>query len=181
MSLQAFKDNDPIEAKVTEVFTSALDPLEEDRDTFFEDAFINYNLGDVIFSLKNGPLSEALPLNVFRQSFFELYNFFTMPGTFEFYLDLCRIIWGEDVEVEFTVPDNGVLLINIAGLSFEQTFFQAREIVDDTYVYSFMTTQDGDFIMFQTTRGLKTQQEVDTLFKELSVAGVYTVPTLSLE
>jgi hypothetical protein len=94
VTLQPFSSNDATEAKFREL-VAALEPLGAARDAFYADAYTAYPLGSVLYALKRSPLTRILTEETFRKSFASIYEFFTRPGTFEFYLSLLRTIFGE--------------------------------------------------------------------------------------
>jgi hypothetical protein len=179
MGIQAFKENDATELKVRNCFVDLLSRLSADRDDFYSGAYMAYPLGDVL-AATGSPVSESIDPEVFRQSFFSLYESFQRPGTFEFYLSLIRTIWGADVEVEFTVPSPGTLEIDITALSSVANLALARRIEDNEYVDDEILDHDGDNLIFQGTQGLQTQREADAIFLELAPIGIWTVVTLSI-
>ncbi len=180
-TIQRFKPNDPVETKTLAAIVPTIEALTDDHDDFYEGAFTAAPLGDVLFDLERDPLAGVIDPITFRESFWAIHQLFTRPGTFEFYLTLFRAIWGEDVEVTFTIPSPGVLQIGIAGeLESETKNLVAREVVGVDYVYHKFITQDGDYILTQGYRGLKTQADADRLIAELAVQGIYTTLTLTL-
>ncbi len=180
MTAQAFKENDLTEAKITACFAPLLDEIDLSRDQFNDGAYECFKLGEVLLALDRSPAVGVVSDDVFIQSFFAIHEFFTRPGTFEFYLDIFKNIWGEDVEIEFTVPAPGKLLINIEALDSVPALAIAREIVADVYVNSDIVDHDGDNLIFQTTQGIKTQREADALVRELNPAGIWVDVTLTI-
>ncbi len=178
--LQAFKENDLTETKVVNSFLPGLTILGIDRDTFFDQAFEAFPLGDVLYALDRAPLVGALTPENFRQSFFAIFSLFKRAATFELYLEVFRAIWGNDVDVTFSIPGNGKLHIDIDALSIIKENFIARRIEDDAYIYEEVIDHDGDNIAFREALGIKTQDETDALIFELSAAGVYTTTTLTI-
>ena len=181
MTLQAFKENDALETRVRDVALPTLELLGNERDLFYEGAYTAFPLGGVLYDLMRSPLAGVIFRENFIISFFAIHASFVRPGVFEFYLEIFRTIWGEDVEVEFTVPNPGVLLINISALSIQLFDFAARRIVSNAYVYDEIIDEDGDTIVFQVSVGIRTQSEVDALINEISPQGVYIEATLTLE
>lgn len=178
--LQRFKPNDQTELDVIEAGMPILDILGGDRDTFFASAYSAFPLGDVLYDLDRDPLSGVITRDVYRQSFPAIHNLFTRPGTFEFYLEVFRSIWGENVEIEFEVPSPGVLNINVDALGSALFDLIAREIVDNQYVFNEIVDQEGDNIAAQDTTGIKTQSEIDALMEELSPEGIFVQTTLTI-
>jgi hypothetical protein len=180
MTLQAFKENDLVERKVRDAFLPLLDQLGIDRDSFYEGAYESYVLGDVIYTLKSSPLAGPISQDIFRQSFFAIHDFFTFPGTFEFYLKVFRAVWGADVGVEFQIPAPGKLIINVQALTLQVDDLLARRIVNNAYVYDEILDHAGNNIGLQGRMGIKTQSEADALIKELYPAGLWVELNLEL-
>jgi hypothetical protein len=178
--MQSFKETDEIERRMVEAGTPLLDLLSSDRTEFYNGAFQAFPLGDIFINLNNAPLARAIPPEAFRKSFFAIFQLFTRPGTFEYYLTVFRAIFGDGVDVAFAIPAPGQLEINIETLTESLDTFTARTIIDNAYVYDQVIDHDSDFIVFQGTQGLKTQDEIDKLMKELQPAGVYVEADLTL-
>src|SRR5690606_40936008 len=102
--MQAFKETDEKEEKVVATAFPVLDLISNDRTDFFDGAYEAFPLGDVLFDLNRDPLAGVVTREIFRSSFFAIHQLFTRPGTFEFYLDVFRAVWGDGVEVEFSIP-----------------------------------------------------------------------------
>lgn len=183
--MQAFKETDEKEEKVVATAFPVLDLISNNRTDFFDGAYEAFPLGDVLFDLDRDPLVGVVTREIFRSSFFAIHQLFTRPGTFEFYLDVFRAVWGDDVEVEFSIPQPGVLQINIQALDVQLNIAMARRIVNNSYVYDEIILQggdyDGDNLAFQGTQGIKTQNETDTLMFELHPAGVFVQTTLDID
>lgn len=171
--MQAFKENDPKELKVRSSFDPALTLISNNRSEFYSGAYTSHGLGKVLFDLKNDPMARVLDEETFLESFPAFHELFTRPGTFEFYLQLFRSIWGDQVDVEFVTPNPGCLEINISALSSRKDSFGAREVSGNAYQYHEVSDHDGDIIAFQTSQGIKTQQEVDRMIAELHPQGIY--------
>lgn len=180
MALQKFKENDVKEGKVRDIALPLLSLLGTDRDAFFEQAYEASPLGQVLYNLKASPLARAISEANFVMAFSAIHKLFTRPGNFEFYLEVFRLIWGEDVDVEFVVPAPGKLIINVEALAISLDFLMARTIVDNAYVYDEFVDENGDNIMAQVTSGIKTQSEADALIYEFYPAGLWVQINLSL-
>lgn len=178
--MQAFKENDAKEAKVTSCFLPWLTLLGNERDLFYAGAYTAYPLGNALYDLDADPLSGVIGRETFVQSFPAIHSLFASPGPFEFYLEVFRAIWGEDVDVEFTIPAPGKLEIAIEALDATDYLGIVREIIEDEYEYFELIDQDGDNIVFQGSQGIKTQREVDALMKEIAPQGVWIETTLTL-
>src|SRR5690606_24665272 len=146
-----FKYNDQTEQKVLDAVLAILTPILLSKDEFFDEAYESYKLGEVLFDSMRDPMSGVILRENFRRSYFAIHDLFTRPGTFEFYLDVYKRVWGEDVDVEFVVPSPGVLQINIEALASYEEIFAAREIIDSAYVYHDVLDHEGDEIVFQTS------------------------------
>lgn len=180
MSLQPFKDYDQTEIKVRDAVLPTLNLIGGQLDLFFQDFENAQPLGGVLWDTQRAPLTPALPRDVFMASFAAIFNLFTRPGTFEYYLQVFRKIWGIDVAIEFIVPGPGKLQINIHAAVTDVVLFVARRLDGLDYVFDEVITQSGDNIVFQILKGLKTQSEVDALMKELKPHGIYIETTLTI-
>lgn len=172
--IQKFSVNDVTEDQITGLIKPSLDEMGDDLDDFFEGADTCFLLGDVIYDSGRTPLQGVITRSIFRSSFFAIHELFTRPGTFEFYLEVFRAVFGEDVQVEFVIPNPGHLQINIAVLNNTTFRILARRIVDNQYEYYPLVTQDDDYIIGEGTQGIKSQSEIDSLISEISMAGIYT-------
>lgn len=178
--MQAFKDNDLKEQKVVAAGSPPFDLKGLDLDQFFTGCYSAYPLGDLIWEDGRSPLSNAILQSIFRESFPEIFDAFVVAGSFESYLTVFRKIFGDDVEVTFTVPAPGKLNIDIVAAGFELTNFISRTIVDNAFVFDNIVTQDGDQIVFQTIKGFQTQYELEQMLHEMVPAGIFTEITLTV-
>lgn len=178
--LQRFKPNDATEALFIETFRPILQLLESDLDDFFSGAYTCFALGDVLWNLNRDPMVGVITQSAYRISFFSIHDLFTRPGTFEFYLILFRSIFGETATILFDIPSPGVLQIDISEVEIQTFSFAAREVFDNVYTISDIVDHDGDVILFQDTVGMKTQNEIDSLTKEIAPAEIYAKATLVL-
>lgn len=176
--LQRFKDHDPNELKVINSGMPVLDQLGSDRDAFYEAAFTTEGLGEVLYDLKADAISSVIDLDVYRKSYPAIHNLFTRPGTFEYYLDLFRAIWGEDVEITFTVPAGGVLQINAKVLNVATFNLIARQIQSNQYQYNHLVDRSGNRLSVRDLEGTKSQDQIDKLAIEISPNGIYVTITL---
>lgn len=179
-ALQAFKDNDLTEAKVRDAVLPFPNLRDSELDLFYAGAYTCFSFGDVLYLTKRDPMAGVITQDVFRMAFPQIHQLFTRPGTFEFYLEVFKTVWGEDVVVDFTVPAPGKLLINIEALTVTDYTALARRIVDDVYVYDELIDEDGDNLIFQGSQGIKTQEEAEALVNEFYPAGLWVETTLSL-
>lgn len=178
--MQPFKENNELEARVRGCFEPLLDLIASEYDTFYENAFQAWPLGELLYAEDRSPLVGAVREQTFKESFDSMHQFLARPGTFEFYLQLFQAIWGDDVVVEFTVPNPGVLEINVEALSEVLFDAVARKIVNNAYTVDELVDENGDNIAFVGTKGIQTQQEAEALIAEMSPQGVATSITLTI-
>lgn len=177
--LQRFKENDDTERRVILVAMPILDSVGTDLDLFWDGAYSAYPLGDVLYDLGRDPMSGVITKDIYRKSYPAIHNLFTRPGTFEFYLEVFRAIWGPGVQVIFDIPSPGVLLIKIVALNLEEFNLVARRIEGDVYVYDEVITEEAENIIVRTTTGIKDESEIDALMNELSPEGIFVETTLT--
>jgi hypothetical protein len=174
LDFQKFSENDTNEEKVKNVIAAFMDAVDEDLDSFWEFAFTTYGLGQVLRDTSADPVSKMLILSAFLRSFKTIHESYQKPGTYNFYLDIFRKIWGETVAVEFTNPAPGVLLINLDATDFQQEILLARDIVDGQYVFpELVTTDTGENIIVRVTITPWTEIEVLKLMRALAPAWLY--------
>lgn len=151
-----------------------LDLLSAEKDAFFDDAFGCFVLGELLYDNDLAPLTNAISRDVFRESFESVFDAFIVAGTFESYLTVFRKVFGDDVDVTFTVPGAGQLQIDIVASGLVLSNFQSRRIVDGGYVFADVLTKGGENIEFQRVKGFDTQYEVEQMLFELVPAGIFT-------
>lgn len=166
-------------------YLACVEPLSDnyslEKDEFFEDAYNCFLLGDLLFENELAPLANAIPQEIFRESFSEIFTAFESAGTFEAYLTVFRKIFGEDVEVTFTVPDPGKLQIDIVAEGVVLSDYVAKVIENNDHVLYEIITQDGvDNIAFQTIKGFQSQYELEQMLFEMVPDGIYTEINLTL-
>jgi len=176
--MQSFKQTDIQETKFNAVFDETLDLYNVDLDQFFEECFLSFLLGDILFDLKRDPMSGVITKVTFRESFPQIHDMFTRAGTFEFYLEVFNSIWGDDVEVTFSRPSAGVLEIDIEAVTAITEVFSSVKIENAQYVFTDVVDHEGDEILFQGYKGTKDQRELDALINELAPAGAFITATL---
>ncbi len=178
--MQYFKGDDT-ELKFAGAGAPTLDVLSAQKGLFFDEAFSCFVLGELLYDEDRAPLANAIDRDIFRQAFATIFDAFLVAGSFESYLTVFRFIFGDDVEVEFTVPAPGKLQIDITAAGVELSNFVARSIVDNAYVYDeVMEIVGGDNIAFRTVKGFQTQYEVEQMLFELVPAGIFTEISLSI-
>jgi Ca2+-binding RTX toxin-like protein len=177
--LQYFK-GDADEIKMVEAGKAIIDLISLQKSALFEGCYDAMPLGDVLFDSGRTPLSNAIPRNIFRESFNQIFTSFAVAGSFESYLDVFRKIFGDTVDVTFTVPDSGELNIDIIADGLQISNFVARSIVDNAYVFDTIVDDVGDNIVFRTVKGFESQYELEQMLKEMVPAGIYTEITLTV-
>lgn len=181
MSVQYFKGDDN-EKKFDASAQTILAALSNQLDEFFAGAYRCKPLGDLLWENNRAPLAKAIKQEVFRDAFAEIFDAFLVAGTFESYISVFKKIFGEAVEVTFTVPGPGILDIDIVADGFEASNFIARHIEGADYVYDNVVYLDGDGtdnIVFQTVKGFTAQYELEQMLKEMVPIGISTHITLS--
>lgn len=176
--MQDFNSNDDLEKRIRNLIVPILSVYNSEKTVFFDEAYESYRLGDILYDLDASPLAGNISKDIFRTSYFAIHQLYTRPGTFEFYLDVFRALFGDDVDVEFVIPAPGKLLINIDVLSIQLVNLQARRIEDGAYVYYDLVTETGDNIVAQVTQGPRTQSEIDAIMIELKPQGIWVETTL---
>jgi hypothetical protein len=180
--MQHYKGDD-LELKFEAAIQPILDVLSMQKDLFFDGAYDCGPLGDLLHEDDRSPLANAIKLEIFRTSFNTIYNAFTVSGSFESYLVVFRKIFGDTVDVTFTVPAPGKLNIDIVADELEEAFFVERHIVSNHYFFDnvvwYDTVPDGGNIVFQSVKGFKTQYELEQMLFEMVPAGIFTEITLT--
>lgn len=178
--MQYFKATDAVEAKFDAVGEPILSAIGTQLDTMLDECFEAGPLGDLIFEDRRSPLANAIPQEIFRLAFKQIFDAFVTVGTFEAYLTVFRKIFGEDVDVEFTVPSPGKLMIDITAEGVELSNFIVRYIEDNTYIYDEVIDDVGDNIVFQSIKGFTSQYDLEQMLFEMVPGGIYTEITLTL-
>lgn len=177
---QRFKENDATELQVINLALPSLEALGDARDQFESGAYTCFKLGEVLFDLGRDPVAGVVSRDIFTTTFFAIHALFTRPGTFEFYMELFRAVFGEDVSVVFTIPGPGQLTIDIEAANLVTFKILAREIVDGVYVYHNLLTSDtGEYIVGQELEAIRSEEELRALINEVSPNGIYTVVNLA--
>ena len=157
-----------------------MDLLSAERDEFFLEAYSCFLLGEVLYDTGASTISTAMTRDVFRTAFFAIFDSFVEGGSLESYMTVFRAIFGPDVAVVFDVPNPGHLTINIEALNISTEILEGRRIVGNAYQYEPILDSDGEPILAQVTRGIKTQQDMDVLMPELTPDGIFVETTLTI-
>lgn len=172
--IQKFKANDAIETSIMELFDGVLDPLGVDIDSFYEDGYESWALGQVLKDTASDPLSRMVTVTAFIRSFNAIHNSYQRPGIYSFYISIFRKIWGDSIDIEFLNPNPGHLIINLDATDLQEEILIARDIVDDQYVFNeLVTTDSGENIIVRTTLTPWTQYEVLKLMRAIAPAWVH--------
>lgn len=177
--MQYFK-GDATEIKFDESGKAICEQLSDQKDQFEEGAYNCSPLGDLIFETKRSPLSNAIKKEIFRDAFSEIFSAFVNVGTFEAYIIVFKKIFGDDVDVQFTVPDPGQLNIDINASGIELSDFVSRYIEDNSYLFDEIIDDEGDNLAFQTIKGFETQYELEQMLFEMVPAGIFTQISLTV-
>lgn len=178
--MQKFKLTDEVEDKFIGVAGPLLNVLSGEKDEFYTDAFNAYPLGDAIYESARSPLTNAIKQEIYREAFNEIFEAFISGGSFETYLTVFRRIFGDDVDVTFTVPDPGKLLIDIEAEGVILSDFVARKIVDNAYEFDEIIDDEGDTIVLQTIKGFESQYELELMLFQMVASGIFTEISLTL-
>lgn len=178
---QPYKGSDAVELKFYNSAATLFDLLSAERDDFFDEAYACFVLGEVLWDSNRSPLSNAIAREIFRTSFEGIFDSFVNVGSFEAYISVFEKIFGDDVDVQFTVPAPGKLEIDITATGVELTNFAARIIESNAYVLYGVITQDAvDEFVFQSIKGFTSQYELERMLFEMVPAGIFTTITLDL-
>lgn len=177
--MQYFKGDDT-EKKYYEAGRGISDNLSAQKDLFFNEAYECFILGEVLYDKELSPLANAIKREIFRASYFTIFDAFVVAGSFESYLTVFRRVFGDDVEVNFTVPGPGKLNIEIIASGTAEFDFVSRYLVDNEYFFDTIIDNEGDTIVFQTIAGLESQYELEQMLFELVPDGIYTEISLTV-
>lgn len=177
--MQFFK-GDSEELKYYESGRTILETLSSHKSEFFTEAYGCFVLGELLYDNNYAPLANAIPRAIFRESFETLFESFLAAGSFESYITVFKNIFGDSVEVTFTVPAPGKLNIDIVATGLETYGMTVREIVDDLYEYFTLVDDEGDRIVLQAVKGFESQYELEQMLFEMVPAGIYTEITLTV-
>ncbi len=175
-----FFKGDALEIQMYESANPIVTTVENYINEFYEDVYGSVPMGEFLYDEERVPLTNAIKRDVFIRSFKQIFEAWQFSGSFQSYMTVFEKIFGEDVEVEFTVPAAGKLEIDITATGIQEIQFQARVIEDNAFVYYDMIDDEGDFIVFTTVLGFETQQELETMLFTMVPAGIFTTVTLTI-
>ena len=171
---------DDTEKKMYNAGAAIHDAIGLSKDQFFDNAYNCKPLGEFLFDEDRAPLANAIDRDVFIDAYDEIFDSFLVAGSFESYIAIFKRIFGDDVDVQFTVPGPGLLNIDIQATGFETHLFKADSIVDNAYVYDQMVDDVGDNLVFDNVKGFQTEYEVQQMLYEFVPSGIFAEITLTI-
>lgn len=176
--MQNYK-GDALELKFENAAKSILDDIGVALDDFETNAYDADPLGGVIYDYSRSPLSNAIDRNIFLNAFNQIFTAFISSGTFESYISVFEKIFGDTVDVTFTIPAAGKLQIDLVASEIEAFNLVARYIVTNEYLYDEIIDYDGDNILVETVKGFQSEYELNQMLFELVPQGIYTEISLT--
>lgn len=152
----------------------------QQRDTLNANAWVTYRLGGSIHDSSSSPLVTAIQRFIFREAFAEIFQAFIDVGTAEAYLVVFRRIFGDTVDVQFTIPDPGVLEIDIIADGFILYDIICRQIVDNEYTTTELIDDEGNNIGGNAVQGFQTQSELENMLREMVPSGIFPIISLTI-
>lgn len=177
--MQVFK-GDATELKMTASASPVLSNISVSLSEYFDKLYSTVPLGELVYDQMRFPLTNAIKRDIFIGAFAELLQSWSFCGTFESYILVFKKIFGEDVDIDFTVPAPGKLQIDITSAGVQNFDFIARSIVDDAYVYDNVVDDVGDQIVFAAVQGLETESELEKVLFTMVPNGIYTEVSLTI-
>jgi len=98
--VQLFK-GDALEQKMYNVGKAPADSINAALDQFYQGIYSCVPLGEFIYDQDRAPLATAIKREVFINCYNELFDAFSVAGTFESYITVLKKIFGQDALVEF--------------------------------------------------------------------------------
>lgn len=178
--MQFFK-GDELERKFVNSGLPYLNARSNQKTNLFNQAYFCYLLGDVIVEDNLSPLARAIPQEIFRQSFPGIFEAFVLGGTAESYLQVFQFIFGEDANINFTVPGPGQLEIDIVVTGTDIFDLIYREINGDDILIDEIIDDEGDNISVQIFKRFVSQYELEQVLFELVPAGIFTDIDLTID
>ena len=176
---QYFK-GDALEIKFEDAFKGIVDLLGVQINAFETGAYAASPLGDILYDDNLSPLARAIARDIYRDSFKEIFESFEVAGSFESYLTVFNKIFGDEVEVVFTIPAPGKLEIDITADEVILSDLISRYVQNDQYTFDEIVDYDGDNIATQTIKGFQSQYELEQMLYEMVPDGIWTQITLTL-
>lgn len=176
---QLYKGDD-IEKKFYNAGRPECETLSAQKNDFFTDGYSCFKLGEILYDNDLSPLANSIPRDIFRESFSDVFEAFVDVGSFESYLTVFRSVFGDAVEVTFTVPAPGKLNIAIVATGLALYNIAVRTIVEDEIVIDDLIDDEGDYIVLQAVKGFESQYELEQMLYEMVPAGIYTQISLTV-
>jgi hypothetical protein len=114
-NIQLFNDDSDV-SKIDSCFAAAFNYIETEKQKFFDGAYDNKSLGQIIFDLNLMPLVVAIEEQTFLNTFSKVLESFREVGNFENYLIVLGAIFGPESTIEFERTDPAFLTINITSV-----------------------------------------------------------------
>jgi hypothetical protein len=171
---------DETEVKMYSAGLPILESIGLELDQYFDGVYGSVPLGEFIYDQNLFPLTNAIRRQVFVSAFKELLSSWSFCGTFESYISVFKKIFGDEVEIEFTVPGPGELVIDIATAGFDSSPFVARTIENNAYVFDNVVDDEGDNIAFAVVKGIETQSELEKILFTMVPNGIFTTVSLTI-
>lgn len=171
---------DETEQKVVEAVDFSLGDISAALDDYFDSVYESVPLGEFLFDQKRVPLTNAFRRDIFIRCFKDIFEAWSFCGTAESYITVFKKIFGDDVDIVFTVPAPGKLTIDISASDVQESIMEARYIVDNAYVYYDIVDDVGDSIVFSSLLGIETQSELEKVLFTMVPGGIYTVVSLTI-
>ncbi len=156
------------------------DNIQISLNDFLSDCYGTVPLGELLWDASRVPLTNAIRREIFIGCFKELFEAFSFCGTFESYITVFKKIFGDDVEIEFTVPGPGKLNIDITTSGIQEFNFIAREILSNAYVRHTIVDHNGDKILLRGILGIETPYELEKALFTMVPGGIYTQVSLTI-
>jgi hypothetical protein len=177
--VEYFKGDDN-EVKVYEAAKTILDSISFAFDEYYAGVYESGPLGEFLYDEDRVPLTNAVKRDIFITSFVEIFNAWTVCGTFESYITVFKKIFGDDATIEFTVPAAGKLTINITSSGFVTSPLIARRIVSNAYVFDNLVDENGDNVCASTILGIENEYELQKILFTMVPAGIFTTVSLTI-
>lgn len=177
--MQLFK-NDELENKINDAVETCFANISSEIDDMEAGVFECFKLGEMLFDNDFMPLTNAITRSIFIQCFKQVFEAWSLCGTFESYISVFKKIFGVDADIVFTVPGAGQLNIAIATSQTNITDFIARTVSGNSWTYDNIVDENGDKIQFRTQKGIESQYELERVLFSMAPNGIYTQISLTV-
>lgn len=148
---------------------------------FFDDCYNCVPMGELLWDNDLVPLKNAIKREIFIGSFQEIFNAWALAGTFESYITVFKKIFGDEVQVTFTVPAPGKLEIDIVTTGVQIKDFVARRIFENQFVYDLVKDLDGNQFVFTSVKGFESEFELKQMLYATVPNGIFTTVSLTID